>query len=69
MGCNVPVKICSCHREKNSDEYGDGLQHQTVDCEAEDCNDPVKICSCYREENSDEYDDGRQHQAVDVMTQ
>jgi hypothetical protein len=22
--CNDPVKICSCYREKNSDEYDDG---------------------------------------------
>ncbi len=34
--CNDPVKICSCYREENSDEYDDGRQHQAVDGEAED---------------------------------
>ena len=34
--CNDPVKICSCYREENSDEYDDGRKHQAVDSEAED---------------------------------
>lgn len=25
--CNDPVKICSCYRGENSDEYDDGRQH------------------------------------------
>ncbi len=36
LTCIDPVKICSCYREENSDEYDDGRQHQAVDGEAED---------------------------------
>lgn len=32
---NDSVKLCSCCWEENSDEYGDGRQHQPVDGEAE----------------------------------